>query len=560
MGNVRGGKPDGKLPREDEDYLRRILATAPVGLVVVRGRVMEEMNDGFCLLSGYDRGELVGRSTRILFLGDDEFERVGRNLYGKGDEVTASVMEARLLRKDALIVDVLLRVAPFDDGVQDEGAYTVVVMDIGERKRAEHALESRLWALTSPETTAEDAVDGEAPLRLEALFDIEDLQKIQDAFSAATGVASIITDTQGRPITRPSNFTRLCSEVIRGTEIGLANCRRSDAMLGQVNDSVPRMRPCLSAGLWDGGAGISAGDRHIANWLIGQVVDESIDLAEVRAYAGKIGVDQAVFDEALAEVPIIPKERFANICEALFLIARQLSSLAYNNLQQARAIAERRKAAEEKDALYRELKHRVKNGMALISSLVDLESGRSESPEVHAALSSTKARIESLATLYDALGGAADPTEIRLDMYLAHIVEVVESAFDEAVAAMDFRCDFQPMTCQTRAAAPLALILMELLTNAIKYAFPSGEGGVVNLGVNLGAEKEIELTVEDDGVGLPVGFDPSASTGLGMELIRMLASQLNGRLSIGGGPGARFTVSLPPGSGHAADKYSKVSK
>ncbi len=546
MGRDQGSGRAESPEREGEDYLKRILETAPVGIAVVRGRLIQSVNDGLCALTGYDREDLVDQGTRRFFQSDEDYERAGRILYGPSDG-TVPMIESRILRKDATFLDVLVRVAPFADGVQDERAFTVVVMDIGERKRAEHALESRLRAVTSPETA------DEAAPRLDALFDLEEIQKIQDAFSVATGVASIITDTAGVPLTRPSNFTRLCRDVIRGTGKGCANCRRSDAALGRVNPVGPLMGPCLSGGLWDGGAAISAGDRHIANWLIGQVVDESVDLAQVRAYAAEIGVDQAAFDVALAEVPRMSKERFGKICEALFLIARQLSMLAYGNLQQARAIVERRRTAEEKDALYRELKHRVKNGMALIAALVDLEAGRSKNGDTRAALASTRVRIESLASLYDALGGSDDPTEIRLDAYLSRIVGVAEATFGEAAANVDFRCDFVPMVTKARSAAPLALILMELLTNAIKYAFPAGKGGAVTLDLALEADGGIRFSVADDGVGFPAGFDPKASAGLGMELIGMLVAQLSGDLALGTGTGARIDIRLPAGSGRPAD-------
>lgn len=540
---------------EGEAYLKHILATAPIGIAVVRGRILEDVNESLCALSGYSRDELLGESTRKLFPDDAEFERTGHALYGEGTGERVRTAESRLRAKDDSILDVLLRVSPLQSGKADSPAYTKIVMDIGERKRAQEALESRLNALTSPEGPH----SSESGLRLDMLFDLNEIQKIQDAFSEATGVASIITDVDGNPLTKPSNFTRLCMDVIRGSKKGCENCYRSDAVLGRLNHLGPLMSPCLSGGLWDGGAGISVGDQHIANWLIGQVLDDSIDHDHIHSYASEIGVDQAVFDSALAEVPRMSKDRFAKICDALFLIARQLSTLAYDNILQARAIAERRKAAEEKDALYRELKHRVKNSMTLIAALVDLEAGRSESPMVRAALGATRARIESLATLYDVLGGSADPAEIRLDAYLSRIINVVEAAFDEAITALDFRCDFRPVVIQARSAAPLGLILMELLTNAIKYAFPSDEGGTVNMALSLDPDARVVLTVEDDGVGLPVGFDPKKSTGLGMELILMLVSQLDGELVIDGGKGARFLVRLPAGSGHEADESSSDS-
>ena len=103
------------------------------------------------------------------------------------------------------------------------------------------------------------------------IFILDDIQRIQDLFADATGVASVITYPDGRPITRPSNFCRLCNEIIRKTETGLTNCFKSDAEIGKPNPAGPVIQPCLSGGLWDAGASIIVGDYHIANWLIGQV-------------------------------------------------------------------------------------------------------------------------------------------------------------------------------------------------------------------------------------------------------------------------------------------------
>ncbi|MGE5507785.1 MAG: EAL domain-containing protein [Chitinophagales bacterium] len=187
----------------------------------------------------------------------------------------------------------------------------------------------------------------EPELRLDRLIDLETLQAMQDAFAQATGVASIITHPDGRPITRASNFCRLCSEIIRKTPQRLANCMISDAVIGRPNPEGPIIQHCLSGGLWDGGASITVGDRHIANWLIGQVLDQSVDLDRMMAYAREIGADEAEFQAALAEVTRMPKQQFDDICRALFLIAQQISSLAYKNAALLHEVEERRRVEEE---------------------------------------------------------------------------------------------------------------------------------------------------------------------------------------------------------------------
>jgi len=179
------------------------------------------------------------------------------------------------------------------------------------------------------------------------LFDLEDIQHIQDLFSDATGVASIITHPDGRPITHPSNFCRLCNEIIRKTDLGLTNCFKSDAEIGRPNPSGPVIQPCLSGGLWDAGASIMVDGKHIANWLIGQVKNEELNPQQMLQYAKEIGADQEDFMDALKEVPIMSKEKFEKVAQMLFAFASEISSKAYQNSQLIQSILERKQAEEK---------------------------------------------------------------------------------------------------------------------------------------------------------------------------------------------------------------------
>ena len=209
-----------------------------------------------------------------------------------------------------------------------------------ENKRMEEAIEKRMIALTRP-------LDSDESIEFEDLCDLKEIQKLQDQFAKASGVASIITHLDGTPITRPSNFCRLCATIIRRTEKGLRNCYYSDSVIGCHNPAGPTIQPCLSGGLWDAGASITVGGRHIANWLIGQVRDETQEEAKMRAYAREIGADEEAFMEAFSEVPSMSGKQFEEVAQALFTLAGQLSSMAYQNSQQARFISERKAAEEE---------------------------------------------------------------------------------------------------------------------------------------------------------------------------------------------------------------------
>ncbi len=215
--------------------------------------------------------------------------------------------------------------------------------DITDRKKIEQQLEKRMLELTRP---AEDT----STIDFSELIDLETIQRLQDQFSEATGVASVITLTDGTPITEPSNFTRLCRDIIRKTQRGCENCYKSDAAIGAYSVKGPIIKRCLSGGLWDAGAAITVGGKHVANWLIGQVRDENIKEFQLVAYAREIGADEDAVLQAFREVPRMSIQRFEKIAKLLHTIANQLSNLAFQNLLQARFINEKRQ--NEKEILY----------------------------------------------------------------------------------------------------------------------------------------------------------------------------------------------------------------
>lgn|GEM_PF-877978 len=208
----------------------------------------------------------------------------------------------------------------------------IVFSDITEEFSIKQALKRRIISLTMPLETED--------IEFSELFDIDELQRIQDSFCEATGVASLITTPDGVPITKPSNFHRLCNDIIRGSEKGRMNCKKSDTFLGKSNPDGPLVNHCLSGGLFDAGASITIGKKHIASWLIGQVRDPELPDSEIIKYADEIGVNKDAFSCALREVPIMSKEQFSKLANVIFLMAKELSTKAYQNVQQARLITD----------------------------------------------------------------------------------------------------------------------------------------------------------------------------------------------------------------------------
>ena len=328
--------------------------------VIAWNRAIEDM-------SGIKKEEMVGQGDyayslpfygkrrphllNLLDVSDVELASKYQNIQRQGTSLCAEVFVPAV--KGGVGAYVWVIAAPLYDADGVRIGAIESIRDITRRKQMEDQITQRITSLTSPVTNISD-------LEFIDLFDLEEIQQIQDAFAKATGVASIITGIDGYPITKPSNFCRLCKDIIRKTEKGLANCYRSDAILGQVNPDGPITQPCLSGGLWDGGASITVGDRHIANWLIGQVLDESCNTEVMMRYARQIGADEMEYRQALNDVTRMSSGQFREVCKALFLIAGQLSRLATWNVQQARYIAERKLAEEERSRLALQLMHAQK--------------------------------------------------------------------------------------------------------------------------------------------------------------------------------------------------------
>lgn len=322
-----------------EKQLQSVFRVAPTGIGVVRNRILTEVNRRICDMTGYAPEELIGQSSRVLYPSREEYDRVGDAKYNQIAATGTGEVETRWLRKDGSIINVLLASAPLDPSDLSLGV-SFTALDITDRKRAEGALEKRIVALTRP-------LDDTSNITFEELFNPKDIQRLQDDFANATGVASIITEPDGTPITVPSNFRRLCRDIVRKTEKGHANCYRSNASTVKPAVPGPSIQRCHGSGLLDAGAAIYVEGRHLANWLVGQVRDDNLTEDGIRSYARKIGADEHAMVEAFREIPVMSGEQFGQVAQALFSLANQLSVSAYQNVQQARFITEQKRAQEK---------------------------------------------------------------------------------------------------------------------------------------------------------------------------------------------------------------------
>ncbi len=206
--------------------------------------------------------------------------------------------------------------------------------------------------------------------------------------------------------------------------------------------------------------------------------------------------------------------------------------------------AERRlaEAVEHQQLLTREASHRVKNSLALVSAMLNLQKQEDDDPRVLRMLNDAQARITAIAQTHDQLWRGERVGIVCLDDLACGIAEqLAQQAQNHQV-----RCDIEAIEMNADTAIPIGLMLTELLTNAIKYAYDEG-GGTIDVGLHA-RDGHIVLSVRDRGRGLPGDFDMKAASrhSLGMRMIASLARQLRGEVRFeDAAPGTCATLTMP---------------
>jgi len=202
-------------------------------------------------------------------------------------------------------------------------------------------------------------------------------------------------------------------------------------------------------------------------------------------------------------------------------------------------------ALAEKVVLLKEIHHRVKNNLQIVSSLLHLQASRIASADAKAVLLEMQDRVHSMALIHEHLYRSDNLAAVDLTAYLRSLcTQLVRSAAAPS-GTIQLQLDLAPVMIDIDKAIPCGLLVNELVTNTLKYAFPQGRSGVLRVELQpLDGTPGWCLRVADDGVGLPADFNLQNLTSLGLKVVADLARQLGGRLHIGAGPGAVFEIEL----------------
>lgn len=204
-------------------------------------------------------------------------------------------------------------------------------------------------------------------------------------------------------------------------------------------------------------------------------------------------------------------------------------------------------ALQEKTVLLNEVHHRVKNNLQVISSLLNLQASNADDPRVRDILSESQNRVRAMALTHQLLYERKDFSRMDLGDYLDRLAQLLLSAYHAGSARIELRLKRpeKPVYLDLERAIPCGLLVSELVTNAFKHGFPLDRSGEILIELVEPGAGLLSLTVGDDGIGLPEGFDLLSVKSLGLQLVPLLVDQLHGTLVHESGPGTRFSIRFP---------------
>lgn len=268
----------------------------------------------------------------------------------------------------------------------------------------------------------------------------------------------------------------------------------------------------------------------------------------LRTHLGSYGYMNLVIDDGEKFAPYAQHvENVANV------LATNIENMVYKkqmektNRSLRQEVAERKRAEDEikallreKELLLKEVHHRIKNNMSSIMSLLSLQSSALKNPEANAALLEARDRMRSMGVLYDKLYRSENLREMSIKDYLPPLVDEIVGVFpNRGMVKIEKRID--DIVLGVKVLSPLGIIVNELITNAMKHAFTGREDGSINVSASA-KNDHVTLIIEDNGNGIPESIDIANSSGFGLQLVAMLAAQLDGTIRIERRKGARFVL------------------
>ncbi len=578
--------------RQAHERLAKIFAAVPEGLVVSRvsdGTILD-VNDGWPALSGYGREESIGKRSRDLNVFGDPADRERAFASLPGPQGLRD-FEIRIRRKSGELRDAVLSADFLEVG--GEPLMLSVIQDVTERRRAERERREseeklRLFIEHAPAALAmfdrnmryiavsrrwmSDYGLGERDIIGRSHYEVfpevtEELKEIH-----RRGLAGEILRSEVDRFERTDGSVQYLRWEMRpwgdgaggGGGIVIFSEDITDRMLAEhaLRDSEARFRNLIELApeavfvqsegrfLYLNAAMVGLFGASRPGDLLGSEIMARIAPEYREAVRGRIQAQRETRSPAplmdqeylrldgtrvpveTTAVPIRFEDRDAHLVFVRDVTARKRTEEAV------------KASLREKETLLREIHHRVKNNMQVISSLLNLQAGHVEDADALRMLKEGQNRIRSMALIHEKLYQSPDLSTIDFASYLQSLARHLFLFFQIDPARIRLETELEDIRLDINSAMPCGLLVNELVSNALKHAFPGGRKGVVKIGLKRGPDGRLELRIADDGVGLPPGFDFRHSRSFGFQIVDLLVSQLEAEIAHDGRTGTALAVTF----------------
>lgn len=408
--------------------------------------------------------------------------------------------------------------------------------------------------------------------KLTDLIDVAVLQKIQDGFSAFTGMAALITDEFGIPVTNGSNFSDFCMKYTRESELGRTNCEECDKQgaLVTLKEGRPVIYRC-HAGLCDYAVPILLEGRFIGSFIGGQISTSPLDMDKIRRTAIELGIDEEEYVEAAGRILEKPKEEVSHAADFLYILGSVLSDMAYKSSEELKNSRKLERAAQSQATFIMDLNDDFKNNMNswIEDAKAAVASGNSQIMEKTIKQLLIKGP-ELLSDFSDTVEYAKmtdgklelNETEYNMDNLLRFVCRNVEASLEDNEIVIIRQIDDDVPAILLGDEGRIGQVISKLLMTAAQYT----NSGVIDLhvsGKKSGYAENIEVIISDDSFdmtpeelksvkqylkhGNRVIIERQDFVNMDFSMVSFIAKQMSGNISIESaeGNGTSFIFSLP---------------
>ncbi|NQY73608.1 MAG: PAS domain S-box protein [Candidatus Margulisbacteria bacterium] len=202
-----------------------------------------------------------------------------------------------------------------------------------------------------------------------------------------------------------------------------------------------------------------------------------------------------------------------------------------------------RKSVHEKDILLKEIHHRVKNNLQIVTSMLNIKANSIQNQHIKKVMEDCRERVHAMSLIHETMYQSPDVSQVDFTKYIKNLVNMLFIAYNTRADEIKLSLDVEDIFLSLDSAVPCGLIINELVTNALNHAFPKGRQGIVSVSVYRKVNL-IHICIQDDGIGIPPEIDPNAASSFGLYLVHVLVMQIEGELSVNVEKGTRLQLTF----------------